>query len=208
MGPGKPVCGGTLMTGRDYTYTFATGAPTAPRAFRTARAAVVALAAVSAFGVALVMSEQVSVRSARAVSASTASTASLDWALEARWWGGGDTREANWRIAPRPDNDLTFAKGYELRLAARQAAAATQVAAVAPPAEAQPDKAATVAHAEAVPLPKPRRVAVARIDPPVERPTRFDPRAATLAFGEQRPSPQAFFAAPRNPFSGLFGSTY
>jgi len=187
------------MTGRDYTYIFATGAPTAPRTFRTVRAAFVAIAAVVAFGAALVMSEQVSVRSARAVASSSASSSS--WALEARWWAG-DTREANWRIAPRPDNDLTFAKGYQLRLAARQAAAAIQVAAVAPATETQP---APLARAETVPMPKPRRVAVARIDPPAERPTRFDYRAETLAFGEQRQTPRAFFAAPGNPFSAFFG---
>ena len=189
------------MTGRDYTYTFATGAPAAPRTFRAVRAVLVALAAVSAFGVALVTSEQVSVRSARAVT-STASTSAPNWVLEARWWGGGDTREANWRIAPRPDNDLTFAKGYQLRLAARQAAAATQVAAVAPPAETKP----ALAVADVVPVPKPRRVAVARTDLPAERPARFDYRTqATLAFGDQRQSPRAFFAAPGNPFAAFFG---
>lgn len=171
----------------------------APRTFRTVRAAFVAIAAVSAFGVALVMTQQVSVPSARAALVATSSPA---WALEARWWGGGDTREANWRIAPRPDNDLTFAKGYQLRLAARQAAAATQVAAVAPPAETKP----ALAVADVVPVPKPRRVAVARTDLPAERPTRFDYRSQdTLAFGDQRQSPRAFFAAPGNPFAAFFG---
>jgi hypothetical protein len=130
------------------------------------------------------------------------------WSLEARWWAG----HARLLAATNSSTELTFAKGYQARVAARQASAATQVAAAVPSTDAQ--AAADVAAHKPAPVvrtavaPDRRRVAAARVDAPVDRPTRFDPRSQTLAFGEQRPSPQAFFAAPRNPFSGLFGNLY
>jgi hypothetical protein len=188
------------MTGRDFSYTFASDIPAAARPWRHVRAALVAIAAVCVFGVSLVTREEVGTPSARARVAMPAPT--RIWQLEARWWTG-DIPQVRLQAATNSNTALTFAKGYQLRLAARQGVAASQVASSA---ETQLPNAAhkptAVAHAEAVPLPKPRRVAVARIDPP----TRVDYRAQTnLAFGEQRPSPSTFFASPSNPFASLFG---
>ena len=196
------------MTGRDYTYTFASDVPARARPWRGVRAALVALAAVCVFGASLVTREQVITPSVRARNVVVMPTPTPIWQVEARWWGG-DTRQTTLLAATDSKTELTFARGYQLRLAARQAAA-TRVAA-APSTEIQlPDthKAVTVANADAVPLPTPRpprRVAVARTEPPA--PTRFDYQTqATLAFRDQRQTPRAFFAQPNNPFSGLFGT--
>jgi hypothetical protein len=190
------------MIGRDYTYTFASGVAAPVRPWRHLRAALVALAAVCVFGVSLVTREEVTTPSVRARNAVVMPTPTPIWQLEARWWAG-DNRQANVLLAAiSSKTELTFAHGYQARLAARQAA--TTVAAV-PSTEIHLSDAN---KADAVPLPTPRpprRVAVARTEPPA--PSRFDYRTqATLAFGNQPQSPRAFFAQPNNPFSGLFGT--
>ena len=153
-----------------------------------------------------------------AVPAATATTART-WALEPRWWPG-EIRQIVRPSATVPDSDLTFAKGYQLRLAARQAAQPAaqpasppaQVATTVPSADTKPSrpaatvrKATTVAHTE---TPEIRRVSATRVDGPADPFARFDVGTRALAYDEQRPSERGFAEIRRTPPRGLFGTLY
>jgi hypothetical protein len=184
------------MAGYDYAaYNLGPGASNGARSFSTIFAAIAAVCVVSG---ALVMGEQASTPSARAATAAAPAT----WNLESRWWSG-DVRPVS-RPATAPDSDLTFTKGYQLRLAARQASAAqapARLAAALPPSETQfgrpARKPTVVARVDGASL----RTAP-RSDAMADRPTRFDASTeATLAFGEQRPA----FPAQGGLFPNIFG---
>jgi hypothetical protein len=112
------------------------------------------------------------------------------------------------------DSDLTFAKGYAQRVAARQQAAqaaeAAKLAASEPSAESAPVRSAavmrkTVTPARTAAVPTVRRPSVARIDAPVDQPDRLDFETHALAFGEQRP--HGFTQPQGSPFS-FFGNLF
>ena len=106
-----------------------------------------------------------------------------------------------------PKSDLTFAKGYPLRVAARQVALAARLAASGPSSESQfgrsamvVRKATTLARADGA-LPG---APAAHIDALADRPDRLDFRNHALAYGEQRPSQHGFGGL----FGSLFGNVY
>jgi hypothetical protein len=133
--------------------------------------------------------------------------------LEPRWWSG-EIRQSKRQAPSVPDSELTFAKGYQLRLAARHAtqpaSPATEVVA-APTAENQPGratagarKASTLAHTE---TPTVRRISATQVDPPANPLARFDTPSRALAYDEQRPSERGFVHRSA-PSRGLFGTLY
>jgi hypothetical protein len=160
---------------------------------------------------------------ATAIPAAPTVTTARAWTLEPRWWPG-EIRQLE-RLAPSVlDSELTFTKGYQLRLAARQA---TQPAAqpdsapaqVVQPASAQiaagpagenqygrtaPRKATTIAHTEAPTL---RRVNATQVEPSADPFTRFNVGTRALSYDEQRPSERGF-AYRSAPSRGLFGTLY
>jgi hypothetical protein len=101
-----------------------------------------AIAAVCVVSSTVVMRELVGSQPASATTAATVRT----WDLEPRWWPG-EIRQVTRPASSVPDSDLTFAKGYQLRLAARQAASsasAARLAATGPSAESQFGRSAVV----------------------------------------------------------------
>ena len=139
------------------------------------------------------------------------------WALEPRWWRG-EIRQIV-RSAPTApiapsvqDSELTFTKGYQLRLAARQVgqpetqpSPPAQVAATTPAADAKPArpvaavrKPTTAAHTDAP----------ARIEGPGNPFARFDVGTRALAYDSQRPSERGVADVRRTPPKGLFGTLY
>jgi hypothetical protein len=196
-----------------------------------------AIAAVCVLSSAVVMRELVAGQPARAATAptaapaataalaptATAAAAARTWALEPRWWPGEIRqilRPAAAATATVPDSELTFAKGYQLRLAARQAgqpaaqpaSPPTQLATTAPKADPKPSrpaatvrKATTVAHTE---TPEIRRVSATRIDGPADPFARFDVGTRALAYDEQRPGERGVAEIRRTPSRGLFGTLY
>jgi hypothetical protein len=111
------------MSTFDLGCTFASGASRAARSSSGLRTALAAIAAVSIFSGALVASELVASPSAAGARGETAPAASF----EARWWPGEVTTAAR-RPARMADSNLTFAKGYPQRVAARQALLAARQA--------------------------------------------------------------------------------
>ncbi len=153
------------------------------------------------------MRELVGSAPARATTAVTA----LASDFQARWWPG-ETQQATRRASTMPErqastvpeSDLTFAKGYSLRLAARQAASATGPVAMAPSSESQFGRSAIVVRAAATfartgGAQNPRRLAAAHTDAP-------DVGSHALAFGEQRPSQRGSAERLGGPFASLFGN--
>jgi hypothetical protein len=144
-------------------------------------------------------------------------TTARTWALEQRWWSG-EIRQPKPQAPTVSDNELTFTKGYQLRLAARHATPqATQPAsppaqiASAPTVDSQSvrtatsvRKATTVARTE---MPGLRRVNATQVDPPAGPFARFDTGTRALSYDEQRPSERgvAYRSAPSR---GLFGTLY
>jgi hypothetical protein len=217
------------MSAYEYAFTLTPGG--ASRA-RSLTIACVAIAAVCVLSSTVVMRELVGAQPARAAMA-TAATAAMaptaapaamattarTWALEPRWWPG-EIRPIVQSTAAVPDSDLTFAKGYQLRLAARRAgqpeaqpaSPPAQVATTEPSVDTKPSrpmapvrKATTVAHTE---TPEIRRVSATRIDGPADPFARFDVGTRALAYDEQRRSERGVAEIRRTPPRGLFGTLY
>ena len=150
-----------------------------------------------------------------------ATTTARTWALEPRWWSG-EIKQSLQSAAIVPDSELTFTKGYRLRLAARQstqpltqqaaqpANPPAQVATV-PTAENQNGRTATavrktttVAHTE---MPTVRRMSATQADQPANPLARFDVGSRALAYDEQRPSERGL-ALRSAPSRRLFGTLY
>ena len=112
------------MSTFDHGCTFASGASRAAGSSSSIRTALAAIAAVSVFSGALVASELVGSPSAAGARGEITPAASF----EARWWPGEVTTSAHQRPARMADSDLTFAKGYQQRAAARQALLAARQA--------------------------------------------------------------------------------
>ncbi|HUI95857.1 MAG TPA: hypothetical protein VLX44_08910 [Xanthobacteraceae bacterium] len=151
------------------------------------------------------------------------------WDLEARWWGGEThvaqpapaatqatipaAAAATPAHADVPESELTFTKGYALRLAARQAAGQVeQVAELAPAAEGKAGVAhpAVVARNTAAPVrtataPASRSLAAPTpVAAPIDPPAAADAGSQTLAFDE----PRGFATPPAAVFPNLFGRLY
>jgi hypothetical protein len=119
------------------------------------------------------------------------------------------------RSGPAPtvlDSELTFTKGYQLRLAARKAtqpdSAPAQVTQPVSPqiaaGPAAPRKATTIAHTE---TPTVRRVNATQGEPSADPFAQFEVGTRALSYDAQRPSERgvAYRSAPSR---GLFGTLY
>ena len=193
------------MSANTYAFTLTPGGPTGARAFCMIAAAITAVCVLSST---LVMRELVGSQPARATTAATAPA----WDLEPRWWRG-EIRQVNRPASTAPESDLTFAKGYPLRVAARQAASAARLAVTGPAAESQFGRSAVVVRkattfARADGAPNPRRVSATHFDALADRPGRPDLGSHALAYGEQGPSQRGFAEARGGPFGNLFGNLY
>jgi hypothetical protein len=199
------------MSANSYAFTLTPGGPTGARSFCMIAAAIAAVCVVSST---VVMRELVGSQLASATTAATVRT----WDLEPRWWPG-EIRQVIRPASTVPDSDLTFAKGYQLRLSARQAASAasaasaTRLAASGPLAESQFGRSAVVVRkattfARTDKAPEPRHVSAAHIEAPVYQRDRLDVGNHALAYGEQRPSQRGFAEARGGPFGNLFGNLY
>src|SRR3954454_7603471 len=189
-----PIRSGASMSAHTYAYALRTTGPTGVRSVAIIAAAIVAVGILSSVPV---MRELVGSAPARATTAVTATTAAAAPAsdFQSRWWAD-ETQQAT-RLASTmpekqastvPESDLTFTKGYSLRLAARQAASAT-----GPASESQFGRSAVVVRTAGTftrsgAAPNPRRVAAAYTDALVDAPIPSDVGTHALAFGEQRPS--------------------
>jgi len=161
---------------------------------------------------------------APAITTAPPSTPAQTWTLEPRWWPGAVSQIK--RAAPAVlDSELTFTKGYQLRLAARQATqpaaqtlsapaqllqpASAQVA-VGPTVENQnartaPRKAATTtAQTETLIV---RRINATQAEPYADPFVRFNVGTRALSYDEQRPSERGFVYRSA-PSRGLFGTLY
>jgi len=192
------------MSAHTYAYTLKPSGPTGVRSFAIIAAAIMAVGVLSSVPV---MRELVGAAPARATTAVTAPSSDF----QSRWWPG-ETQQATRRTSTMPErqastvpeSDLTFAKGYSLRLAARQAASATRPVATAPSSESQFGRSAIVVRAAATfartgGAQNPRRLAAAHTDAP-------DVGSHALAFGEQRPSQRGSAERLGGPFASLFGN--
>ena len=192
------------MSAHTYAYTLKPSGPTGVRSFAIIAAAIMAVGVLSSVPV---MRELVGSAPARATTAVTAPSSDF----QSRWWPG-ETQQATRRASTMPErqastvpeSDLTFAKGYSLRLAARQAASATRPVATAPSSESQFGRSAIVVRAAATfartgGAQNPRRLAAAHTDAP-------DVGSHALAFGEQRPSQRGSAERLGGPFASLFGN--
>jgi len=192
------------MSAHTYAYTLKPSGPTGVRSFAIIAAAIMAVGVLSSVPI---MRELVGSAPARATTAVTAPSSDF----QSRWWPG-ETQQATRRTSTMPErqastvpeSDLTFAKGYSLRLAARQAASATRPVATAPSSESQFGRSAIVVRAAATfartgGAQNPRRLAAAHTDAP-------DVGSHALAFGEQRPSQRGSAERLGGPFASLFGN--
>jgi hypothetical protein len=151
--------------------------------------------------------------SAAATAPTTVATA-RSWALEQRWWSG-EIRQPTRQAPTVADNELTFTKGYQLRLAARQATQpATQPAAppaqiaTAPTVDNQSVRTApSVRKATTVENPTIRRVNATQVEPSADPFARFDTGTRALSYDEQRPSTRGI-GYRSTPSRGLFGTLY
>jgi hypothetical protein len=210
------------MSACNDAYTLTRGSPTGARSLSIVAAAIAAVCVLSGVPV---IQQLVDSRPAHATTAATAST----WDLQARWWPGevrptavlsaemrpsaarpGEAKQVNRQASTVPESDLTFTKGYSLRLAAREATSAARPATSGPSSASQFGRpavvrtAATFAPTEAAP--NLRRVSAARIDPRVDRPGPADVGSHALAFGEQRASQRGFAEPQSGPFGFLFAN--
>ena len=204
-----PIRSGAPMSAHNHAYALTSGGPTGARSFAIVAAAIAAVCLLSSVPV---MRELVGSPPGRATIAAAATTAAttLTWDLQSRWWPEVQhvTRQAS-TVPDRqpsavPESDLTFAKGYSLRLAARRAASATRPAS-GPSSESQFGRSAVVRNATTVArtdgAPNLRRVPAL-----IDRPGPLDSGSHALAFGEQHPSPRAFAEPQGGPFASLFGN--
>jgi len=220
------------MSAYEYGFTITPGRSSRVRSLTIAGAA---LAAVCVLSSTVVMRELVGTPTARAaiapVTVPTAPTTpaataapARAWALEPRWWRG-EIRQivrsaptAPTAAPPVQESELTFTKGYQLRLAARQvgqpaaqpATPPAQVATTTPavdPKAARPvaavRKPTTVAHTDTQEI-RP----AARIEGPGNPFARFDVGTRALAYDSQRSSERGLADVRRTPPKGLFGTLY
>jgi hypothetical protein len=151
---------------------------------------------------------------ATAPTAPTTITTARTWALEQRWWSG-EIRQPKRQAPTVSDNELTFTKGYQLRLSARQATQpATQPAsppaqiATAPTVDNQSVRTATsVRKTTTVETPTIRRVNTTQVEPSADPFARFDTGTRALSYDEQRPSTRGI-GYRSTPSRGLFGTLY
>jgi hypothetical protein len=208
------------MSRYDHAYILTSGGPVGARSFCIVAAAIAAICVLSATPV---MRQLVGSPSASATTATTAATEPT-WDFQSRWWSGEVkqvtqltelTRQAatvpGRQASTVPESDLTFTKGYSLRLAARQTAFATRPAASGPSSESQFGRSAIVVRTAGTVVrvngaPSQRRVAATHTDALVDRPDAPDVGSHALAFGEQRPSQRGFADSPGGPFRNLFGN--
>jgi hypothetical protein len=202
------------MSRYDQSYILTPGGPARARSFSIVAAAIAAICVLSATPV---MRQLVGSPPASATTAATAPT----WDFQSRWWSG-EVRQVTQltqqsatvpgrQASTVPENDLTFTKGYSLRLAARQAALAARPS--GPSSESKFGRAAIVARtagtfARVDGAPSLRRVAATHTDALVDRPGAPDIGSHALAFGEQRPSQRGFADSQDGPFRNLFGNLY
>jgi hypothetical protein len=217
------------MPAYEYAFTVTPGRSSRARSLTIAGAAIAAVCVLSST---VVMRELVGTPTARAaIAPATTPTASpvptttpaatvapaRTWALEPRWWRG-EIRQIV-RSAPTvQESELTFTKGYQLRLAARQvgqpvaqpATPPAQVATTTPAADpkaartaATVRKATTVAHTDT-----PEIRPAARIEGPGNPFARFDVGTRALAYDSQRSSERGVADVRRTPPKGLFGTLY
>src|SRR4030081_3431763 len=207
-----PIRSGAPMSAHNHAYALTSGGPTGARSFAIVAAAIAAVCLLSSVPV---MRELVGSPPARATTAAAATSAAttLTWDFQSRWWPEVQhvTRQAS-TVPDRqpsavPESDLTFAKGYSLRLAARQAASATRPVG-GPSLESQFGRSAivvrnatTVARADGAPN-------LRRVPALVDRPGPLDSGGHALAFGGQRPSRRAFAEPQGGPFASLFGNLH
>jgi hypothetical protein len=207
------------MAAHEYAFTLTPGSSSRTRSLAIACAAIAAVCVLSST---VVMRELAGTPTARAaapttVQAATAATART-WALEPRWWSG-QISQIKLQAPKVRDSELTFTKGYQLSLAARQAtqpaaqpaSPSTQIAA-GPIGDSQYGRTATVrkptttvAHTE---MPTVRRINAAPADSPADPFARFDVGSRALAYDEQRPRDRGVAAYRSAPSRGLFGTLY
>jgi hypothetical protein len=232
------------MAAHEYAFTLTPGNSSRTRSVAIACAAVAAVCVLSST---VVMRELVGTPTARAATGTAATTAAIatapaavatapaatatpapapttlarTWALEGRWWSGA-TRQIKLQAPKVRESELTFTKGYQLRLAARGATQPvtqqatqpggppTQVAATP---TAEPARTATAAR---------KPTAVARTDMPTVRRINATPADAqsnpfarfetgnsrALAYDEQRPSERGIAYRSAPPPRSLFGTLY
>lgn len=227
------------MAAHEYAFTLTPGNSSRTRSVAIACAAVAAVCVLSST---VVMRELVGTPTARAATGTAATTAAIAtapsavvattpaatatpapapttlaraWALEGRWWSGA-TRQIKLQAPKVQESELTFTKGYRLRLAARGATQPvtqqatqpggppTQVAATP---TAEPARTATaarkptaVAHTD---MPTVRRINATPADAQSNPFARFETgNSRALAYDEQRP----YRSAP--PPRSLFGTLY
>jgi hypothetical protein len=191
------------MSAYDDAYILTSGRPTGARSYSVVAAAIAVVCVACSMPV---MQQLMGSQVARA----NAPTTARAWDLQPRWWPGV-VPQAGRQASIAPDDDLTFTKGYTLRVAARQAASAARVAASAPASESQFGRSAVVvrnaaAFARADGAPTLRRVAAARIDARDDRTGPLGSGSHALAFGEQRPSQRGFAESQSGLFASLFGN--
>lgn len=221
------------MSGYEYAFTLTPGGSSRARSLTIACAAIAAVCVLSS---AVVMRELVGAQPAAAMAPSVAATTAASapaattapaatiapnattartWALEPRWWQG-EIRQIVRGAAIIPDSELTFTKGYQLRLAARQgtqpADPPAQVATTAPSAQTKPSRpgatvrnAPTVVYAE---TPEIRRASATRAEPPADPFARFNVGTPAMAYDEKRSSERGFADIRRAPARGFFGMLY
>jgi hypothetical protein len=200
------------MSAHNHAYSLTSGGPAGARSFAIVAAAIAAVCVLSSVPVMRQLVGSPPARATTAVAATSAATA-LTWDLQSRWWPS-EVQHVNRQASTVPDrqpstvpeSDLTFAKGYSLRLAARQAASATRPVASGPSSESQFGRSAiivrnatTVARTDGAPN-------LRHVPALVDRPGPLDSGSHALAFGEQRPSPRAFAEPQGGPFASLFGN--
>jgi hypothetical protein len=134
------------------------------------------------------------------------------WALEPRWWPG-TIRQAGLPAPTVLDSDLTFAKGYAQRVAARQAVLTAHVASSEPASESLAGRKAIVHKPTMVAstalnsntntntnTATAHRAPAPRVDTASDRAGRYDLGGRTLAYDEPRPSRHGEL------FGSLFGN--
>src|SRR5262249_9360960 len=93
------------MAAHEYAFTLTPGNSSKTRSFAIACTAIAAVCVLSST---VVMRELMGAPTARIAVTTTART----WALEPRWWPG-EIKQILRPAATAPENDFTFAKGYE-----------------------------------------------------------------------------------------------
>ena len=223
------------MAAHEYAFTLTPGGSSRARSVTIACAAIAAVCVLSST---VVMRELIATQPVRAVAAATAATpivtTARSWPLEQRWWPGpirqsvrattpatATARAPATTTASVPDSELTFSKGYQLRLAARQttqpsarpiqpASVPAPVVANAPSAESQSGRVATAAR---------KSNTLARTETPIVHPVsatreqsadpfgRFDAGNRALAYDERRERSFPQYR-PAPPPRGMFGTLY